>query len=758
LARQQARVATAGQLAAQSETLDDFDVGKANVLAAGAWQLDPDPLSLDAVADALQRPRQLVLRAHTAPVTGVAFADRGREVVTVGDDGNGYLWDVANGDEVGDPLAGYEVGPMPAPAVSGDGQTVATADGNYIYLWDTSGDSVGGSESADVSECLDDVAATAFSPDDSYLAVACQDSQYPSDKYGIGLNRLASANGLVSSAPGRELGNATTPFSAIAFSPDSHTLAAVNGDRTLLFTVSTGASGPVLSGDAAAVTSVEFSPDGRMLVTASKDGTARLWSAATGHQMAILRAGGGAVTAVAFSPDGSTVATASADGTARLWSTSSGAPIAMLTGHTEAIQAVAFDPREPIVVTASSDGTARVWDASTGAPIAVLRGDTGPVNAIAISPDGRTLATVSDDTTARLWDLTSAVPYTVLTVGSSAVTALAFNANGRTVAASGQDGSIRLWNSTGATVATYSGEEGPLLGVEFDSNGNVAATNGTTAEVWEPDSSAPPTPINFQPDGSEEIDPNPYQTAMANTCRCLSVAARGALVADANDGAFAVSPDGSRYADGNGLYKTATGQMVNSLGGEDAGKEWTSVAFSPDGTRLVVGNNDDTAWFYNGVTGNPIAQLGGNSPVLAAAFDPKGRTFATAEADGTIQLWNASSATPIGELTGSTSAVTRLAFSPDGETLASGSADGSVHLWNAITGSVIANLIGRTGPVSALAFDSDGVLAVGGKTGLVALWHVQVADLPSLCARIGGPVTRSEWTADVPGVAYEKVC
>ena len=154
-----------------------------------------------------------------------------------------------------------------------------------------------------------------------------------------------------------------------------------------------------------------FSPDGRRIVTASADKTARIWDAVTAKPLHVLSGHVDLVWSAAFSPDGRRIVTASFDQTARVWDADTAKQLAVLTGHGDDIWWAAWSPDGRRIVTASLDRTARIWDAA-GVQLAVLSGHGDGVWSAAWSPDGRRIVTTSADQTARIWDATDTRTWT----------------------------------------------------------------------------------------------------------------------------------------------------------------------------------------------------------------------------------------------------------------------------------------------------------------------------------------------------------
>ena len=421
-----------------------------------------------------------------------------------------------------------------------------------------------------------------------------------------------------------------------AFSPDGRRIVTSSDDRTVrIWDAASGTQLALLSGHSDGVINAEFSPDGRRIVTASADQTARIWDADTARQLTVLSGHSDTVWSAAWSPDGRRIITGSKDGTARIWDAATAQLLAVLSGHDGGVGGAAFSPDGRRIVTGSADKTARIWDAVTAKSLAVLAGHDNFVHP-AFSPDGRHIVTGSEDGTARIWDAVTARQLAVLS-HPRMVDGAAFSPDGRRIVTAGDDDRARIWDAATATqLAVFSGHGDSVWSAAWSPDGRriVTASGDGTARIWDTASGMQLAVLSDLP--TRSATPRIRPTGNESPSRRL--------------------PPDDQFA---GVWDATTVKRIIGLSGHETIVR--SIAFSPDGRRIVTSSNDRTARTWDATSGTSSRCC----PAMARVFLPTIRRKRTHRCvlarraahrhrvhDETARIWDAATGRQIAVLSG----------------------------------------------------------------------------------------------------------
>jgi WD40 repeat protein len=254
-------------------------------------------------------------------------------------------------------------------------------------------------------------------------------------------------------------------YKGMAFSPDGKVLVTATAEEPVrVWEVTTGQERRRIEGTESANLLV-ISPEGKLLATAH-GAHAYIWEVATGREVSRVQHEG-FIHALAFSPDGRLLASASQDGTARVWEASTGREHTVVR-HGAAVRSLAFSPDGARLATGSEDRTARIWEVSTGKVLSLLEHRVVPceeltaegltlckmshlmdtvsrVGTVVFSPDGQHLATESMDAVAWLWDAESGRELKRLPQRDH-LRALVFSPDGKALAVASGESVARIWS------------------------------------------------------------------------------------------------------------------------------------------------------------------------------------------------------------------------------------------------------------------------------------------------------------------------
>ena len=430
------------------------------------------------------------------------------------------------------------------------------------------------------------------------------------------------------------------------------------------------------------ITSAEFSPDGKSVVTISDDRTAKVWSVKSGQEITTLMGHQEVLTAVQFNPRGDRIITTSADKTARLWDAKSGREIKKFVGHQGKIQSVIVSPDGRQLLTASVDRTARLWDMKSGRELVKFVGHQGEVNLALFSPDRRTILTASQDQTARIWDVKSGQELRQLVGHKNNIPSAQFSPDGTQVVTASHDRTVRIWNpKSGREIMRFNAHKGNVNMAQFSPDGTriVSASDDKTARVWGLKS------------GREFLRLTAHQFPV-----------RSAIFSPSKLHIVTASDDNTAR-----VWDAGTGYEISTLSGHE--KTVNSAKFSRNGRQIITVSNDKTAKIWdNQNPKNLLRFIGHKASIDSLDISPNGQQIATASDDQTARIWDMKTQSEIMKLTGSRSKIWSVAFSPNGQQVVTASDDRIVRVWDVASGKILVKLIGHTGITTSARFSPDG--------------------------------------------------
>lgn len=451
---------------------------------------------------------------------------------------------------------------------------------------------------------------------------------------------------------------------AAALSPDGARIASAVARFGFVRDVE-GGDVTVLSGHDKPIRQISFSPDSQRIVTASDDGTVRIWDANTGYGLAIFRDHQAPVSTATWSHDGTWVASADVEGGILFWRVDSGAQEQQIA-HTSPVSRVAFSNDDRQLVVADGDGWITVYDIQTGEsrwsypahPIAT---------SAAWSPDDRSIVSTGIDSV-LIWDADTGELKAELkrqsdaSVGNTGLVSPAqahsedandasFSPDGKRIVTAGRGGDLVVWDSTtGQEIQLLPKPDTELYTAAFDAAGTHVLAAGSN---------------NYMP-----------------------------------------------------LWSLGIPSLRSQAG------RLNDAAISPDGHMAVTAGEDGSIGIWDATNGVQLRLLRGHlGPVSALSYNHDGSLIASAGYDGTAKLWNSTTGGELRTLRGHTGAIRSVAWSPTEEQLVTASSDGTVRIWDAATGTE-QSVFPNHDDVGSASFSPDGTKLLIAGPQAAQVWNI----------------------------------
>ncbi|MBK6827065.1 MAG: caspase family protein [Chitinophagaceae bacterium] len=500
-------------------------------------------------------------------------------------------------------------------------------------------------------------------------------------------------------------------------------------------------------GHKGAIVSAEFTKNGKLILTSSRDNSSKVWDANTGKLLYTMDGLTNLNFTPGFSSNDQFIFTSVADSLVKVWETKSSKLLYTLRGHSGAVKSVTLSEDQKYFYTAAADTTIRIWEAGTGKLFKTFNLGSTYTTYAAFSPDGKKLITCSRGYS-YLWESNTGKLLQVLnSKHDDGIKSAVFNHNGSLVITISEGGySALLWDlNQGKQLYNLADNGEKIYNAAFSTDGNIIVTKslfgnvktritstGALLHVYEGRTdffsyAAISNNGKYVVSGLENDTGVIWDSTSTRPIHVLNNGKGGIL-------RFCFSPDEKRilitHFDGTAvIYDIASGKLLNTL--QSLTYPADEAIIAGEGKYLIFATADTAVKIVEAKSGILIHTIPGNYLEL---YEP-GRTdthksLLAVLNNQAIQIWEISSGQMLQELRGHTNSISAVAFSSDGKKIASASYDGSIIIWETLTGKQVRMLIGHKAAVYSVAFaDSNRFIISASRDRTAKVWDAQTGKI-----------------------------
>jgi WD40 repeat protein len=500
-----------------------------------------------------------------------------------------------------------------------------------------------------------------------------------------------------------------------------------------------------LEGHTEVITHLSSTPDGRWLISGSRDKTLLFWDMGNNQCLHILKGHNDTISCTCITPDAHFAVSASEDNTLRVWDLKSGSCIRLIEKATDNIQllitrsafnvnfqsgntsksyvtalCVSSDGQYAVTAT-ENDSNIRVWDLKSGLCLRTLEGHTAGVSCVVIMSDGHNVVSGSKDGTIKVWEPLGAHCIQTLEGHISKVNSLCVSGNGVHIISGSEDRTIRVWDwHSGHCLHVLEGHTESITSVNITPalHRIVSISEDQSMKIWDTESGKCLRTIEGH----------------TNSVTCLSLTPDGKKLVTGSDHSIGAGIDDSLR-----IWDLEEGRCLQILKGFYTTRGITTIFVTPDGQYALVGEKGSSKlqiWDLNSFKRLQILEIPHAASILGSkdllCVSSGNQKVVAGYADSKLRVWDVNSGECLMELEGHTGPVNSVSLTPDGRRAVSGGGyDRTLRVWDLETGQCLRILEGHTGEVTSVSMRPDGRWVVSSSNdGTLRVWNIENGQCP----------------------------